>query len=570
MAVMTEHPVDGGLPTVSLPLDIYAAHPKDPSNSTSEWSYTESRASTPDLGGATPRAWDEKASSEGREKQDDNSFVGIGLLPDDVYVRTMSSWRAAIRRRVRANVEWESKVIANMQERVRRPILDNYFVYTSSLGTHTFFMITLPAFAFFGRVDVARGLLMVLALGVYVASFVKDLVCAPRPFAPPVARLTMGNHHLEYGFPSTHSTNSVSIALFFFQLLHRLYKTPVSSVVQNNVMQNATTVIEGISDVVAETMVSTTTYYMLSGVLLFYMFSIVYGRLYTGMHSFTDCIMGVSLGAAIWALSLVCSDGLHDWIRDSGWIVPVVVIPLCLLLVHWHPQPIDDCPCFEDAIAFVSVIMGEVLSRWYMLHHGYDDSYFVRVMPGCIWGGWVDMFTWWSMAVVKMVLGILIIFMWRIFAKTVMHTVLPPIFRLLSQAFTLPHRRFYTPATDYKNVPPEKGLHPIPSVIDLPSMIEMEMDGGGSSGASLAAPGGIYGQYNMKLRGSKGRDKSASSMSEKKVGLGFDMEEYAGKQDEVVKHYDADVLTKVVVYSGIGMLACGLIPVLFEVLGWGL
>lgn len=30
------------------------------------------------------------------------------------------------------------------------------------------------------------------------------------------------------------------------------------------------------------------------------------------------------------------------------------------------------------------------------------------------------------------------------------------------------------------------------------------------------------------------------------------------------------VLTKVVVYSGIGMLACGLIPVLFEVLGWGL
>lgn len=130
----------------------------------------------------------------------------------------------------------------------------------------------------------------------------------------------MGNHHLEYGFPSTHSTNSVSIALFFFQLLHRLYKTPVSSVVQNNVMQNATTVIEGISDVVAETMVSTTTYYMLSGVLLFYMFSIVYGRLYTGMHSFTDCIMGVSLGAAIWALSLVCSDGLHDWIRDSGWI----------------------------------------------------------------------------------------------------------------------------------------------------------------------------------------------------------------------------------------------------------
>lgn len=29
------------------------------------------------------------------------------------------------------------------------------------------------------------------------------------------------------------------------------------------------------------------------------------------------------------------------------------------------------------------------------------------------------------------------------------------------------------------------------------------------------------------------------------------------------------VLTKVFVYCGIGMLACGIIPVMFEVLGWG-
>jgi len=33
-------------------------------------------------------------------------------------------------------------------------------------------------------------LLVVLALGVYLSSFVKDLVCSPRPFAPPVTRLS--------------------------------------------------------------------------------------------------------------------------------------------------------------------------------------------------------------------------------------------------------------------------------------------------------------------------------------------------------------------------------------------
>ena len=32
---------------------------------------------------------------------------------------------------------------------------------------------------------------MVLALGVYCSSVVKDLICSPRPFAPPVTRLSM-------------------------------------------------------------------------------------------------------------------------------------------------------------------------------------------------------------------------------------------------------------------------------------------------------------------------------------------------------------------------------------------
>jgi len=71
-----------------------------------------------------------------------------------------------------------------------------------------------------------------LAFGVYLSSFLKDLVCSPRPYAPPVVRLSkfvewlfsvlrltpcslaVGNHHLEYGLPSTHSTNCTFMVLF--------------------------------------------------------------------------------------------------------------------------------------------------------------------------------------------------------------------------------------------------------------------------------------------------------------------------------------------------------------------
>ena len=51
--------------------------------------------------------------------------------------------------------------------------------------------------------------------------------------------------------------------------------------------------------------------------------------------------------------------------------------------------------------------------------------------------------------------GILVIVMWCILAKSVLHMILPPKFLLLAQAFMLPNRRFYTLATDYTNIPSE-------------------------------------------------------------------------------------------------------------------
>lgn len=85
--------------------------------------------------------------------------------------------------------------------------------------------------------------------------------------------------------------------------------------------------------------------------------------------------------------------------------MPGVAIPLCLFLVHRHPQPVDDCPCFEDAIAFVSVLMGEYVLRWFMFRYGYDESFFVGVMPGSSWATYTDMLAWFSVAAIKMILG---------------------------------------------------------------------------------------------------------------------------------------------------------------------
>ncbi|KAF8552134.1 hypothetical protein OG21DRAFT_1511846 [Imleria badia] len=429
-----------------------------------------------------------------------------GQLPDDIYNATLPGWRAAIRTRLVKAVARESIVIGRVQALLRSPWLDHYFLYSSTLGTHTFFMIALPILFFFGFPEVGRGLVVVLASGVYFSSFIKDLVCSPRPFAPPVNRLTIGTHHLEYGFPSTHSTNSVSMALFIFGQVHSAY-----------------------SDYSA---ISSTTYWISCGILVLYVITIVFGRIYTGMHSFTDCGMGVALGVAIWAAYVITSNTMERWLESGSWIVPSVLVPLCLLLVHYHPQPVDDCPCFEDAIAFVSVILGIYLARWHSVYAGLDGKFFDTVMPGgqtAIWT-WDERMGWWSLAGAKVGLGILIIFIWRLLAKSFLHAVLPPVFRALAPHFDLPHRRFYTPATDYGRLPMENGLRPIPSVIDLASTLEVSgVNGSEPSRQAIKRRG-----WNVRMHGATGQGASLEG------GGSFGTDKMGVVATEVVKHYDAD------------------------------
>ena len=100
--------------------------------------------STTDLMSASPLSMDE-------------TTYAVGTAPEEFYTRTLAPWRAAARQFIMQRLQLESEWIARMQERFRSPWLDTFFVYTSSLGTHTFFMMALPALFFFGFPEIGRG-----------------------------------------------------------------------------------------------------------------------------------------------------------------------------------------------------------------------------------------------------------------------------------------------------------------------------------------------------------------------------------------------------------------------------
>jgi len=148
-----------------------------------------------------------------------------------------------------------------------------------------------------------------LAFGVYLTSFLKDLACSPRPYAPPVTRLSkkqaisssvprlisslaIGSHHLEYGLPSTHSTNCMSMALFLGAHVHDLHRAG------------------SLSTAALATWVAG---------LVLYVLSIVGSRLYTGMHGFMDVSVGTILGIIGWVLQRIVMPEVERWVTNSGW-----------------------------------------------------------------------------------------------------------------------------------------------------------------------------------------------------------------------------------------------------------
>lgn len=280
----------------------------------------------------------------------------------------------------------------------------------------------------------------ILASGVFFTGFIKDMLSLPRPLSPPLTRITMsGSAALEYGFPSTHSANAVSVAAYGIFVLHS-----------------------------PECELSNSTKLILESLSYFYAFSIILGRLYCGMHGFLDVIVGSVMGVLISVLEYNYGPDFDKFMHGGGWQGPVSVALLIIILVRIHPEPADDCPCFDDSVAFAGVLIGLEIGGW---HYAVGEWSWDYPVPGTVPFNLLHM--GWIVVALRLAVGVLMIFLWREFMKPTLLKLLPHLFRVIERAgFILP-RRFFIPASEYKNIPSRlKVDNVMPSVSDLPILLE--------------------------------------------------------------------------------------------------
>ncbi|KAH0569229.1 hypothetical protein GP486_000046 [Trichoglossum hirsutum] len=216
-----------------------------------------------------------------------------------------------------------------------------------------------------------------------------------------------------------------------------------------------------------ETAVHPTNRLILEILAYWYASSIVIGRLYCGMHGFFDVIVGSLLGASIALVQWTCANALDRYLYTGDWKAPLIVALVVIALVRIHPEPADDCPCFDDSVAFAGVMIGVELGHWHYSFSGWAWDYPVL---GTVPFRLADI--GWTKSVLRIALGVVTIFAWREVMKPTLLRVLPPVFRVLENLGLDSPRRFFVQASEYKKVPTHlKDDNVIPSVSELPSFI---------------------------------------------------------------------------------------------------
>ncbi|KAG0679823.1 hypothetical protein C6P40_001303 [Pichia californica] len=280
----------------------------------------------------------------------DTHLNDVGLNPPNFYNSKLSKPIAYLRNLLLPLIHFELPLLQKIQSYQNHNLINLYFLWTANLGSHTFYVIMLPLPVWLGSINLSRDLVIVLGLGVYFTGVIKDLLCLPRPSSPPLKRLTMSHYtSKEYGCPSSHSANATSVSMILF--LHTFNNNSFSPIIK----------------------------YLIYSFFTWYWFTLIFGRIYCGMHGLVDISLGILVGIFTVSFRLALKP-IWDFILLSpksnlSFLTPPILSSIYYSIIYFHPIPIEQCPCFEDSVAFIAVLLGFDLSYWSLKPSNLNSKY---------------------------------------------------------------------------------------------------------------------------------------------------------------------------------------------------
>jgi len=212
--------------------------------------------------------------------------------------------------------------------------IENYFWYLlfwigSQLGDESFYAFF---FSFwFWNIDgaVGRRVILVWNLVMYIGQGMKDIIRWPRPSMPPVVQLET-KWALEYGMPSTHAMIGLSVPASVIIFTMNRYQYP---------------------------------FFLWVAIATFWCVLVCSSRIYLGMHSLADIVVGLILATLLLFIVLPI---VHygDYFLLSSPLAPSVTVSLSVLAIWFYPGSDKWTPARGDTTVVLGSYLGTHLGNW--------------------------------------------------------------------------------------------------------------------------------------------------------------------------------------------------------------
>ncbi|GBG31689.1 Sphingosine-1-phosphate phosphatase, putative [Hondaea fermentalgiana] len=252
---------------------------------------------------------------------------------------------ASFRERKFRVVETGTQTVVSIQRRLRCRALDMYFQVFSFCAEEEFYLLALPCIIWNIDRVLGRRLTLVICVGLIMGNLAKDVFQLPRPASPPVWRPAIqeavdSTNLADFGFPSTHSMNSVSNSVFIF-----LY---------------ATCDPDAWDGAAALKLVTDPENRLWIALCLVYIVSLSLSRLYLGAHTPTDLRGGLALGAIWIACFFPVSAQFDRYYLSTSWLSLKLLFAAIILLLL-NPQPRPPTPTFLQNALLTGLVCGCIL-----------------------------------------------------------------------------------------------------------------------------------------------------------------------------------------------------------------
>lgn len=263
----------------------------------------------------------------------------------------------------------------------------------SFFGTEDFYIPMVVFILWIIDAKLGRLLCLLMGVGFYTAGFMKDVLCLPRPPNPPIVALESAAQ--TWGLPSHHAVLGVLVPwyIWFYSYIH--FSMPQWA------------------------------FPVLFFLIVYWSISVMFSRLYLGVHSPADIVAGGIIGCVILA-SWIKIDTILDRFISFGDNVILQAIVYSLLLLFLHPRPEPRTMSLVETVAMTAVTVGFVIGQATstrqspiykaILDFDTDD---------------VPYFTLIGVSTVRLILGYALVLLTRLLCKIVFRSLLSNLFRIL-------------------------------------------------------------------------------------------------------------------------------------------